>query len=373
MVKQGPLSEVHAAAGGSFAEVAGWRVPARFGDARGEYERVRKAAGLVDLSHQGKVRVAGGDRTDFLHRMLSADVKGLGAGRGCKAFLLNAKGHVVAYFSLYGLGDAFLAEAEPAVAPAMMEMLERYVVADDVALEDVSEVWGLLSVQGPAAPAVLADLLGGEVLPPWEPLQHAERVVAGGFVRVVSNSRTGETGYDLWVAAERAAALWGAVTEAGRRHGLRPVGMEALDVLRLEAGLAWAADVGGDVLAMETGLDHAISLTKGCYIGQEFVIRVAHRGHVNRRLCGLVVNGDRAPAAGDKVLAGDKEAGRITSAAISPVLGRPIALGYVRREHTEPGSKVTVRAGDAALEAEVVALPFLKTVRTFEGSDVRKS
>lgn len=363
MAKQGPLSEVHAAAGGSFAEVAGWRVPAHYGDGRREYEAVRKAAGLLDLSHQGKIRVTGDDRTDFLHRMLSADVKGLGTGQGCRAFLLNAKGHVVAYLSLYALEDAFLAEADPAMATAMMEMLERYIIADDVTVEDASEAYGLLSVQGPAAPAVLADLLGGEALPSWEPLQHAERVVAGGPVRVVSNGRTGEPGYDLWVAAERVAALWEAVTKAGRGHGLRPVGLEALDVLRLEAGLAWAADVGGDVLAMETGLEHAISFTKGCYIGQEFVIRVAHRGHVNRKLCALVVNGDRAPAAGDKVLAGDKEAGRITSAAISPALGRPIALGYVRREHTEPGSKVTVRAGDAALEAEVVALPFLKSVR----------
>ena len=133
--------------------------------------------------------------------------------------------------------------------------------------------------------------------------------------------------------------------------------------LRLEAGLAWGGDVAGDVLAMETGLEGAISFTKGCYIGQEFVVRIAHRGHVNRRLSGLILNGEGVPHPGNKVVAGEKEMGWITSAAFSPALGRPIALGYVRRECYELGSKVAVQVGDAAVDAEIVALPFLKTVR----------
>jgi folate-binding protein YgfZ len=133
-----------------------------------------------------------------------------------------------------------------------------------------------------------------------------------------------------------------------------------MNVLRLEPGQAMGSDVAGDVLAMETGLEGVISFTKGCYIGQEFVVRVAHRGHVNRKLSGLVLTGDRVPAPGDRVVQGESEAGWITSAVLSPGLGRPIALGYVRRECNAPGSKVTVRAGDAALDAEVVALPFLR-------------
>lgn len=372
MARQGSLFEVHRAGGATFREVAGWEVPDHFGDPAAEYEAARKAVGLFDLSHQGKVRLTGGDCGDFLHRLLSADVKALRPGQGCRAFLLNPKGHVVAYLALYALEEGYLAEAEPGMASAMMETLDRYIIADEVTLEDASEGSALLSLQGPAAPAVLAEVLGGGPSP-LEPLSHLERDVAGGAVRLVANSRTGEAGYDLWVPAERAAALWEVVAGAGARHGLRPVGARALDVLRLEAGLAWAADLGGDVLAMETGLEHAISFTKGCYVGQEFVIRIAHRGHVNRRLAGLLLKGDRVPAAGDKVLADDREAGWVTSAAFSPALGRPIALGYVRREHLEPGSRVTVRAAGGPLDAEVVALPFLKGVRTFKGSKVRLS
>ena len=359
MATRGELIEAQRAAGAVFIEVAGRQTPLHYGDPRGEYAAVREAVGLIDLSWQGKVRVTGADRVDFLQRMLSNDVKNLAVGRGCMAFLLDPKGHVVAYLALHALADEMLADAEPPMAFAMVEMLNHYVVADDVTLEDVSNAWGFLSLQGPRAPAVLADLLAGEA-PALEPLQHAEREVAGATVRIVSRSRTGETGYDLWAPMDRLPALWEAAVKVGGRDGLRPVGLAALEVLRIEAGEARAADVGGDVLALETGLEHAISFTKGCYIGQEFVVRVAHRGHVNRRLSGLVLNGDRVPPAGSKVMAGDKEMGWITCAALSPGLGRPIALGYVRRECNAPGSKVTVQAGDGALDAEVVALPFMR-------------
>ncbi len=363
MATQGVLFEVQRAAGATFGEVAGRLAPDRYGDPRAEYEAVRHAAGLLDLSWQGKVRIAGGDRVDFLHRMLSNDVKGLAAGRGCETFLLDSKGHVVAYLSLLALPDVLLAEADPPMASPMVEMLNRYVIADDVSLDDVSEAWGILSIQGPRAPAVLGDLLGGEA-PALEPLQHVEREVAGATARIVARSRTGEAGYDVWAPTDRLPALWDAAARVGGRHGLRPVGTAALDVLRLEAGEPRAIDVAGDVLALETGLERAISFTKGCYIGQEFVIRVAHRGHVNRRLSGLVLDGDRVPPSGSTVRAGEKEMGWITSAAFSPALGRPIALGYVRRECNAPGTKVLVQAGEAVLDAEVVALPFIRQDRS---------
>ncbi len=362
MAEQGVLHNVHRAAGAVFGDVGGRQVPEHFGDPRAEYEAVRAAAGLLDLSFQGKVRFTGADRADFLNRMLSNDVKSLPAGSGCRAFLLDPKGHVVAYLALHVLAEDVLAETDPPMAAAMIEMLSRYVVADDVIIEDVSEAWGLLSLQGPRAPAVLGDLLGGGPLA-LQSLQHLEREVAGGPARIVARSRTGEAGYDLWAPTDRMPALWEAATRAGGRHGLRAVGLRALDALRIEAGEAWGPDVSGEVLALETGLEGAISFSKGCYIGQEFVVRVAHRGHVNRRLSGLVLSGDRVPAHGDKVVLDGKEMGWITSAAFSPGLGRPIGLGYVRRECNAPGSKVTVMAGGVPVDAEVVALPFLKGVR----------
>jgi folate-binding protein YgfZ len=140
-----------------------------------------------------------------------------------------------------------------------------------------------------------------------------------------------------------------------------PVGMQALDALRVEAGVPWyGRDVDETMIFPETRLEQLVSYTKGCYIGQEVVARVKYRGHINRGLAGLVLEGDRVPAAGARVMAADKEIGRVTSAVRSFALGRPIALGIVRREHFEPGSALEVDDGGVALRATVAALPFVE-------------
>ena len=142
-----------------------------------------------------------------------------------------------------------------------------------------------------------------------------------------------------------------------------PVGADASEALRLEAGIpAYGVDVGEGVILPETRLEALVSYTKGCYIGQETVARVKYRGHINRGLSGLVLDGETVPSPGDTILAGDKDIGRITSAARSIALGRPIALGYVRREHFEPGSAVAVKSGEGLVSSHVSDLPFVKPV-----------
>ena len=174
--------------------------------------------------------------------------------------------------------------------------------------------------------------------------------------RVMGQSETGGPGLQCWTMAFHGAALWRALVEAGAR----PVGARALAVLRIEAGIPWYGhDVDETVILPEARLDQLVSYNKGCYIGQEVVARVKYRGHVNRALSGLVLDGDRVPASGAKVLVEDKEIGRVTSAVRSIALGRPIALGYVRREHFAPGTAVTVVDGDATARARVAELPFV--------------
>jgi aminomethyltransferase len=180
--------------------------------------------------------------------------------------------------------------------------------------------------------------------------------VAGGPVRVIRRSETGGPGFQCWTVAFHAPALWEALVKAGAR----PAGAEALDALRVEAGIPWyGRDVDETVILPETRLEGFVSYNKGCYIGQEVVARVKYRGHVNRALSGLVLDGDRLPASGARVVAEGKEIGRITSAVHSIALGKPIALGYVRREHFAPGTRVVVEDDSGPIPARVAELPFV--------------
>ena len=142
-------------------------------------------------------------------------------------------------------------------------------------------------------------------------------------------------------------------------RGIPWIGLDAGEILRIEAGIPrYGIDMDADTLLLETCLDHAVSFTKGCYLGQETVERIHSRGHVNRRLVGLKAEGDVVPDARDTVLGADRAIGRVTSAAASPRLGCPIALGYVHRDYMEPGSRVTIGHGDLTIPATVNSLPF---------------
>jgi folate-binding protein YgfZ len=150
------------------------------------------------------------------------------------------------------------------------------------------------------------------------------------------------------------------LTQAGSAYAARWVGAEAYEILRIEAGIPrYGVDITDDNLILETGLNQAVSFTKGCYLGQEVVERIRSRGHVNKALTGLVIDGDKPPVAGSKIWSSEKEVGTITSSIYSPALESPIALGYVHRDHRSPGTELVIRQDQAVLNATVVALPFI--------------
>ena len=203
----------------------------------------------------------------------------------------------------------------------------------------------MLAVEGPEAPALLSALAGRALeLAPYE---HVEVSIAGAPVRVINRSETGGPGLRCWTMAFHGAALWRALVDAGAR----PVGAHALDVLRVEAGVPWYGhDVDETVILPETRLERLVSYNKGCYVGQEVVARVKYRGHVNRALCGVVLEGARVPPSGAKVVAAGVR---------SIALGAPIALGYLRREQFAPGTAVTVEDQNGPIPARVAELPFV--------------
>jgi folate-binding protein YgfZ len=351
------LEDVHKRHGATFAEMDGCPVPRDYGDPAAEHGAFHDGlgAGLTDRSMLGKAVVTGRDRQAFLQGMLTNDVKALVAGQGVAAAFLDAHGKVMALLRVFALEDRLWLELPPALTEATLARLDHFLISEKVALEPADDAFVILSVQGPAARAVLEKAAGA----PFElpPHHHVEATIAGAAVRVVERREGANPGFHCWIAPADAVAVWDALVGAGAR----PVGMAALDTYRVESGVPWyGRDVDEGQILPETGLEDLVSYTKGCYIGQEVVARVKYRGHANRLLTGLLLDGETVPERGARLFAEDKDVGWITSATRSPALGRVVALGYVRREHLAAGSPVTVAAGDVRVAARVEPLPLLK-------------
>jgi len=348
-----PLEAVQKAAGAAFAAFAGGELPARFRDLQHEWAAVRQRCGVFDARFRALLAMTGSDRITFLQGMVSNDVARLGEGEGTYAAVLTQQGKVVSDLRIYVLADETWLDVPAARAAAVRESLERYIVADDVEFRD-DHAWApLVGLEGPQADRILVAVTG-EAVPGLRAFAHRVQTFDGTQVRVVATTHAGEQGYLLFGNPEVGGKLWEHCCAAGAE----PVGMEALDVLRIEAGIPWHGhDMDDTTLIGEVGLAAAISFTKGCYLGQEVVERVAARGQVQRKLVGFLCDGQAVPPAGTKLMAEGKEVGWITSAARSPARGATIALGYVRREWWEVGSEVRLGTGENAM-ARVVALPF---------------
>ena len=320
-----------------------------------QYRAAREGAVLIDRSGLGKAEVEGRDRASFLHGMLTNDVKGLAPGQGCAAAFLDAHGKVMAILRVYALADRLLLELPAGLTQKTLLLLDKYLISEKASFEPMDDAYAILSVQGPKAGGLLAELAGRSL--DLAPLAHVEASVAGQPVRIIQRSEFGALpGFHVWTAPSAAAA----VRDALLATGATPLEDEVAEVLRVEAGEpAFGRDADESVLFPELGREDLVSYTKGCYIGQEVVARVKYRGHVNRALTGLRLEGERVPAPGAAVATTEKEIGRITSAVRSPALGAPIALGYVRREHREPGQTVSVMIDGQAVPARVTPLPFV--------------
>jgi glycine cleavage system T protein len=348
-----PLAGFHASHGATLGEYHGALVPARFTDPFEEHRAARTASGLFDLSFRTKFAVKGRDAVKFLHRMVSNDVKSLQPGQGTYATLLNPQGHILADMRIFAAGDVLLVDTDADLRPKLMSALSRYIIADKVELEPLS--WGALGIEGPTSRGLLEKTLHIE-LPALNEFGHFAENFAGFPVRVVRASNTGEEGFEVWVGPKGMEGLWGAACGQAPTYGTLPCGTEALELLRIEAGIArYGSELAEDTLPLEAGLLGALSFTKGCYVGQEIVERARSRGHVNWKLVGLLVDSSAPPAAGEKLVASGKEIGEITSSCVSPSIGKTIAMAYVRREVAEAGVALTLASGASA---QVTQLPF---------------
>ena len=331
--------------------------PSSYGDPALEHAAVRTASGILDRTDFGLLEVTGRDRAAFLHAMLSNDVASLTPGQGCATTLLDVHGKVQVILRVLVLDDRLLVITPPDLAAKTNEALDAYLFSEKAYFRDATGEQAMYVVAGPQAPAVTRALT--PTLPEDRAWSHVAGSIGDASVRVVRGS--GETGEpELWLMTGTADAAM--VWDAARAAGATPVGRAAFESLRIEAGTpGFPDDMGPSVLLPEVPFADLVSQTKGCYIGQEVIVRIRDRGHVNRRLRGLVLEGATVPAPGASLTAGEAEVGTVTSAAWSPTLKRPVALALVRRQHAAAGTAVTVRTAGSTVAATVVDLPLVRT------------
>lgn len=357
-----PLKSEHEKLGAVFhtksAEYFGCELPANYGDARREYNFARESVALIDKNYRAILSFAGADRVRYLNAMLTGNIRDLRPGHGDISLLLSPQGRILAEVQTLALEDRLLAISYAMIRERLIETFDKFIIMDDVVLEDWTEAFGTLAIEGPKAADILRELCSLD-LNSMDDLSHAEKTISGFSCRIVRTSYDEIAGADILCPRENLAALWNSLLDAARKHGGGPAGYDALNVLRLEQGVAWyGVDFDENQIPHQAALEKShISYTKGCYTGQEIVERVRSRGQIQRRRVMLKFSGDTVPRPGEPLFASDAEnraeIGFVTRAAKSPKLGAVIGMGYVRREQMDGGSKVRWSGG----QAEVIELP----------------
>ena len=317
---------------------------------------IRTGAAIGAVAPRRQIAVAGKDHATYLHGLLTNDIQGLTAGTGCYAAWLTPQGRMLTDMHVLESGEMILLDVPAETVDATVARLDQFVFSEDVRLESMSETLSSVWVHGPAAAGTIDRVLNASSLPDvrpsvWRQYQHATFRFVNEPVSVARIDQLAVPGYCVYVARAQEAALLGALESAGAVVVLP----EAIEAARIEAGYpVFGIDMTDDTIPLEAGIeDRAISMTKGCYVGQEVIIRVLHRGHgrVVRKLVGLRIDGT-LPLRDARVSAGDREIGSITSAARSPRLGA-IAMGYVHRDFVNAGTQVAVETPDGAATATV--------------------
>ncbi len=343
-----PLHQEHASLGAHFEDRAGTAVVASYGDPQAEYRLLVRAVGVADLSDRGLLRVVGREAAEYLHGMVTNDVKGLRPGQGNLSTIVHARGRMLGDCRVFRLGEEEIWIDLPAEARAgVLAHLDQYLVSEACEIQDVGAYAVHLGAWGPEARAVVEAALGGE--PPALGV-HENRFVdaPGGRVLLVGSRLFGPEGYEIYFAPEAAAEAWTRMVERARALGGGPVGDRALDAARIEAGIPrWGRELLEDTIPIEANLREAISYTKGCYVGQEVIAKATYRGAVRRHLVRLEVSAGAVPGA--LLREEDRPVGQLTSVLDPhPGGGPPVALGYVKRDRLEVGREFAIESGGRA-------------------------
>jgi len=353
-----PLATIHRAAGAKMGVWFGCALPDDWGNPQEEQRFANQSVALIDKNYRAYFTFTGPDRVRYLNAILTNNIKDLREGEGAISLLLNSQGRIRAELETFAGGDELFCVSYLMIRERLMELLDKYIIMDDVSLTDVSDKFGTLALEGPLAEKIAFELtdLDLTALSPLGWTQGLVNPVASGSVapipcRIVKRSGTSVPAVEFVVQREHLEPLWNALLKATHVHGGGPMGYRALSAQRLAQGIPWFGyDFSEKQIPHEAALEQShISYTKGCYTGQEIVERVRSRGQVNRRRVGLRFKGEAVPSSGEVLTSGGKEAGQVTRAAFSPALSSVIGMGYVRKENNEPGQELEWQGGTATV------------------------
>ena len=332
-----------------------------------EYQALHEGATLLDrTADRGRLELRGADRRAYLHGLLTNDIAALSAGAGCYAALLTPQGRMISDMRVSELRDRLFIDLPASTTEAVRQRLADFIFSEDVEVQDISGAVAQWGLYGPAAAQLVESVLdtgagaAGDALASVPFYGNVERTFRDRPAVLIRSDDFGVGGFEILIDASVSDLLQQALLDAGAQR----IDAATADVARVEAGRpAFGRDMDATTIPLEAGIeDRAISLTKGCYVGQEIIIRVLHRGQgrVAKRLVGMVGAAGEGPLLpGMRLEAGGREIGSLTSAVDSPRLRRPIALGYVHRDFSEPGHVLEVRHGDdPARSVTVVTTPF---------------
>lgn len=345
-----PLTTLHKSEGATMGTWFGCALPDKWTDPRVEEEYARKSVALIDKNYRAYLSFTGPDRARYLNAILTNNIKGLTVGQGNVSLLLNPQGRILAEIETYAQAENLFCVSYAMIRERLVEWLDRYIIMDDVTLTDESRRFGTLAIEGPTAVAAARELAGIE-LSSLPELGRIETSVASIPCWITKRSAGGIGGCEFMVESDKLANVWEALSDAVKKHGGGAMGYHALSAQRLAQGAPWFGyDFGEKQIPHEAGLETThISYTKGCYTGQEIVERVRSRGQVNRRRVELEFDGAIAPPAGEVLWVDGKEAGFVTRAAVPCFLDHAIGMGYVRKDHNAPGSRLSWSGGTAVV------------------------
>src|SRR6202789_1897206 len=338
-----PLIELEQAAGAKLATYHGCLLPETFSTFEDEYRAARESLAIFDTNWHAIINLSGPDRLRYLNAIVSNDIKNLKEGSGTLALLLNPQGRILAELEIYALKDRLLTLSHASLRQRTVETLDKYIIMDDVTLDDATDKLGTLAIEGPQAARPIEKAYGFN-LDEMPDIAIRSVHIDSMPCEIIRRSHYGYVGMEVVAPQRSLKQIWENLLELVRQRGGLSIGMQTLESLRLEAGIPfYPADFNHTVIPHEAAVETThISFTKGCYTGQEIVERVPPRGQVNHRRLRPIFSTPDPPRPGTRLGTDGKERGLDPGPSVSPKETPALGVGYPRREHGSPGSNLDV-------------------------------